>query len=157
MRVAVAGTFGPVHDGHRSLFETALEHGDEGVVVGLTSDSLAQQTRGEPRPVPPFETRRRRLCEEFERLDRWGRDVTIRKLEAPHGTAGTDPTLDALVVSPETEPEVAAINEIRRANGLDPLEPVVVPFVEADDGERISSTRVVRDEIDEHGVARDGE
>jgi len=157
MRVAVAGTFDPIHDGHRSLFEAVLEHGDDGVVVALTSDALARQTRSEPRPVPPFEERRRRVRAELDRLDRWGRDVAFHELEEPLGTAGTDPTLDALVVSPETEPEIAAINERRRANGLAPIEPIVVPFVEADDGDRISSTRVVRDEIDEHGAVRDSE
>lgn len=156
MRVAVAGTFGPIHDGHRALFEAALEHGDEGVVVGLTSDALAEETRGEPRPVPSFQERRRRVREEFEALDEWGREVEIRRLEERHGTADTDPTLDALVVSPETEPEVAEINEVRRANGLDPLEPIVVPFVEAADGERISSTRVVKGDIDEHGTLASG-
>jgi len=31
------------------------------------------------------------------------------------------------------------------------MEGFVVPFVRADDGERVSSTRLVRGEIDEHG------
>lgn len=157
MRVAVAGTFGPIHDGHRALFLAALEHGDEGVAVGLTSDELARETRSEPRPVPPFEERRRRVSDELESLDEWGRDVDVVKLEEPHGTATTDPTLDALVVSPETESEVASINDARRRNGLHPIDPIVVPFVEADDGERISSTRVVNGDVDEHGTVVDGQ
>jgi pantetheine-phosphate adenylyltransferase len=151
VRVAVAGTFGPVHDGHRALFREALRRGDGGVVVGLTSDDLARETRHEPRPVPPFDDRRETLRAELAALDRWDRDVEVREIDDRHDFAATDPTLDALVVSPETEPEVAAINDRRRESGLDPLDPLVVPFVEAEDGERISSTRVVRGEIDEHG------
>lgn len=154
MRVAVAGTFGPIHDGHRALFERALAAGDDGVLVALTSDELAVETRDEPRPVPPFEERRRRLATELERLDDWGRDVEIRKLEDRHGIASDDPSIDALVVSPETADEVAAINDARHRNGLDPIEAIVVPFVRAEDGERISSTRIVQGEVDEHGALR---
>ena len=151
MRVAVAGTFGPIHDGHRALFERALEAGDEGVIVALTSDELASETRSEPRPVPTFEERRRRVKEALQQLDEWDRDITIRKLHDRHGIASEDPSIDALVVSPETADEVAAINDRRVQNGLDPIDGIVVPFVRADDGERISSTRMVKGEIDEHG------
>lgn len=151
MRVAVAGTFGPIHDGHRALFERALEAGDEGVIVALTSDELASETRSEPRPVPTFEERRRRVKEALQQLDEWDRDITIRKLHDRHGIASEDPSIDALVVSPETADEVGAINDRRVQNGLDPIDGIVVPFVRADDGERISSTRMVKGEIDEHG------
>ncbi|WP_121823479.1 phosphopantetheine adenylyltransferase [Halostella salina] len=151
MRVVVAGTFGPVHDGHRALFEAALERGDEGVVVGLTSDELARSSRD--RPVPPFEQRRERVATEVDRLDEHGRDIEIRRIEDEYGFADDDPTLDAIVVSPETDDRVAEINRRRTDRGFEPLEQVVVPHVLADDGERISSTRVVRGEIDEHGNA----
>jgi len=153
MRVAVAGTFGPVHDGHRALFETALERGDEGVVVALTSDEFARGKR--ERPVPDFADRRRAVREELERLDRWDRDVEIRTLHDEHGIASTDESIDALVVSPETAHEIADINDERASRGFDPIEGFVVPFVRADDGERISSTRLVHGEIDEHGTALD--
>jgi pantetheine-phosphate adenylyltransferase len=155
VRVAVAGTFGPLHDGHRALFRAALEHGDGGVLVALTSDKLAQRTRHEPRPVPPFEERQRAVAVAVERIDEWGRDVAIRRLEEPRGIASTDPELDALVLSPETAAELEAINETRRAHGLDPLLGLVVPYVLADDGERISSTRIANGEIDEHGRLTD--
>lgn len=155
MRVAVAGTFGPLHDGHRSLFRTALEHGDDGVVVGLTSDELAVETRHEPRPIPSYEERRDSVAAALADLDRWDRGVEIREIDDEHDFAASDPAIDALVVSPETEPEVDPINDRRVAAGLDPVEPIVVPFVTAEDGERISSTRLVRGEIDEHGASRE--
>jgi len=155
MRVAVAGTFGPIHDGHRRLFETALERGDEGVVVGVTSDDLAQETRRKPRPVPPFSERRARVREELRDLDRWDRDVTVRRLTGRYAIAASDPELDALVVSPETCGEIAEINRRRIENGRHPIEGIVVPYVRAADGERISSTRMVEGEIDEHGAVAD--
>lgn len=151
MRVAVAGTFGPLHDGHRALFEAAVELGEDGVVVALTSDDLAVETRHEPRSIPPFAERRRAVAAELARINQWDRDIELRKLETEEGIATDDPTIDALVVSPETAPEIASINETRRARGMEPLRGIVVPYVLAEDGERISSTRIVQGEIDEHG------
>lgn len=151
MRVAVAGTFGPLHDGHLALFETALEFGTDGVVVALTDDELAVRTRHEPRPIPSFTDRRQAVTEALSRLDRWERDVVVRALEQEDGIATDDPDLDALVVSPETAPELEWINQTRRERGMQPLRGLVVPYVLADDGERISSTRIVRGEIDAHG------
>ena len=151
MRVAVAGTFGPLHDGHRALFETALELGADGVVVGLTSDDLAPETRSEPRPIPTATEREKAVRAALADLDEWGRDVELRRIEDEYDVVTTDPTLDALVVSPETGDELRTINGARREAGIDPLVGIVVPFVLAEDGERISSTRIVKGEIDEHG------
>lgn len=153
MRIAVAGTFGPLHDGHRALFQAALERGDEGVVVGLSSDEFATETRRpDPRPIPPYEERKRQVKATLDALDEWDRVVEIRKFTDEHGFADDDPSLDALVVSPETDEEVAAINHQRTNHGMNPLTPIVVPYAHAEDGEPISSTRIVNGEIDEHGT-----
>lgn len=149
MRTIVAGTFGPIHDGHRALFRKALERGDEGVLVGLTSDEFATANR--TRPVPPFDQRRERVRETLSALDEWGREVEIRELNDRIGFAGTETDVDALVTSPETCGQLATINHRRAQNGLDSIEGIVVPYVRAADGERISSTRLVAGEIDEHG------
>jgi pantetheine-phosphate adenylyltransferase len=149
MKVVVAGTFGPLHDGHRALLERALEAGDEGVVIGVTTDEFANATRD--RRVPPHSERVQAVREAIDALDEWDREVEIRPVEDDYGFADDDPSLDALVVSPETDEEVAEINRRREKRGMDPLETLVVPYEYAEDGERISSTRIVAGEIDEHG------
>jgi pantetheine-phosphate adenylyltransferase len=149
MDVALGGTFDPVHDGHVALFRRALELGD--VTVGLTSDELAPRTRHQERVVRPYDERERTLREELRPLaDEYDREFEIRTLETPTGIA-TEPQFDVLVVSPETKTGGEEINRIREERGHDPLRIEVVDHVAAEDGERISSTRIVRGEIDRHG------
>ena len=149
MDVALGGTFDPIHDGHRALFERAFERGD--VTIGLTSDDLAPTTRHKDRPIRSYDRRRRDLDEELpDFAAEYDREYTIRKLTEPTGIA-TEPQFDVLVVSPETKTGGKRINEIRRERGHDLLDLEVVDHVYAEDGDIISSTRIVRGEIDEHG------
>ncbi|MFB6111381.1 MAG: phosphopantetheine adenylyltransferase [Halobacteriaceae archaeon] len=149
MQVALGGTFDPVHDGHRALFRRAFERGD--VTVGLTTDALAPKTRAEDRYVRPYDVRRDALVDELQQYAaEYGRQFEIRPLEEPTGIA-TEPQFDVLVVSPETVDGGKRINEIRASQDVEPLELEVVDHVLAEDGDIISSSRIVRGEIDEHG------
>lgn len=149
MNVALGGTFDPVHDGHRALFERAFELGD--VTIGLTSDDLAPKTRHKDRPIRSYDHRREELAAELGAFaEEYDRTFEIRKLEEPTGIA-TEPQFDVLIVSPETKTGGKRINEIRREDGLELLDIEVVDHVYAEDGDIISSTRIVRGEIDEHG------
>jgi pantetheine-phosphate adenylyltransferase len=159
----LGGTFTPIHNGHRALlhkaFQTASHDGpgDGHVVVALTSTELAAETRSDPEHVEmlgPYADRRDALDDELARLaGAYTASYEVHRLEDTLGPAATRDDVDALVVSPEAKAQHRAyqLNERRRENGLRPLEVHTPPFVTAEDGRRISSTRIRDGEIDVHG------
>ena len=149
VRVAVGGTFDPLHEGHLALlkkaFQVAGRYGT--VVIALTSDEMAKSQR--TRKVRDFQTRERNLREIL--LSRLGASrFEVEKLHDVFGSA-IEEDYDIIVVSPETLPMAYQINEIRRENKLDPIRIVSIECQMAEDNERISSTRICMGEIDGKG------
>jgi pantetheine-phosphate adenylyltransferase len=145
MRVAVGGTFQPLHDGHKMLLRKAYEL-SKNVDVGLTSDEMARSMR--TRPVKNYEEREKALREWVKK--EIGVEPSIFEINDPYG-----PTLnedyDCIVVSAETFPTAIKINQMRVDRGKSPLTIYRIECVLAEDGRPISATRVVKGEIDVHG------
>ena len=59
--------------------------------------------------------------------------------------------VQALVVSQETENKGKVLNEMRQERNLPLVEVIMVPMVLAQDGNRISTTRIRNSEIDSEG------
>ena len=144
-RVAVGGTFNPLHDGHIALLKKAVElcRGGE-LLIGLTSDEM---TRKKDHEVDDYHTR---LNDVMRFIKTLGIIPTIVKLDDPYGPTVRE-NFDYLVVSPETHPSGLKINKIRSEKNLKQLKIVLVDYVLADDGLPISSTRIRNGEIDNHG------
>jgi pantetheine-phosphate adenylyltransferase len=142
-KVAVGGTFDQFHRGHRILLEKAFQIGEK-VIIGVTSDEFG----GEKGEIEPCNVRMSNLNTLLEGKSNY----LLARLEEHYGPTVEDESIDALVVSQETEPTAQEINHIRRLKGLKPLEIITIDMVLADDGNPISSTRIRRGEIDKKGT-----
>lgn len=144
-RVAVGGTFNPLHDGHKALLLKAVELSRGGdLLIGLTSDEMARNK------IHEVDDYRSRYDEVLKFIRTLGVNPRILKLDDPYGPTIRD-DFEYLVVSPETQPAGEKINRIRSEKNLKALKIVLVDYVLADDGLPISSTRIRKGEIDNHG------
>ena len=149
MRVATGGTFDILHDGHKALLDAAFAPRPATVLIGLTTDRFARETRTSVNPYP----QRARNLDRYLRLQ--GRKgFSLEPIDDAFGPADDLPELDVLVVSAERAHVGQTLNEARAAKGLAPLEVRPVPMVLAQDGLPIQSRRIRAGTIDRHGRRR---
>ncbi|MEM2369336.1 MAG: phosphopantetheine adenylyltransferase [Candidatus Bathyarchaeia archaeon] len=146
--VGVGGTFDELHKGHKVLLKTAFEYG-ETVWIGLTTDGFAKKLR-KNHGIAPYDVRLRNLMKFLEDLSVSSR-AEIVPLDDPYGPAASNPEIEAIVVSRETEEKAREINILRGRRGIKPLEVIVIDMVLAEDQIPISTTRIKRGEINHEG------
>ena len=148
MRVCLGGTFNILHDGHKSLIDKALElAGDDGSIhIGIVIGDIIKNKRN----VNSFDFRKRVVLEYISGKKKKGVLVVVLPIKTRFGVA-VDKDYDFIIVSPETKNIADEINIKRKENGKKELNIFVVPFVLAEDGKPISSTRILNKEIDSKG------
>ena len=141
-------TFDIIHSGHKALLQKALEVGDI-VLIGLTTDARASKNRNKTQ-INNYNIRLanlQNLLKSMKSLDKF----QIVPLENDWGPSVVDEDFEAIIVSDETKYTAQKINKIRSADGKTELEIVVVPMIRAQDGNRISSSRIRNKEINSEG------
>src|SRR5437867_8272317 len=146
MRVVLGGTFDILHEGHEALLRAAFEGRPAEVLIGLTTDRFARESRTR---VNSYGVRERNL-KRLLAARRW-RPARIEPIDEAYGPADDLPDLDVLVVSAERHAVAVALNGARTAHGLRPLEIRAVPMVLAQDGLPIASRRIRAGLIDRTG------
>lgn len=145
--VAMGGTFDIIHKGHLRLLSEAFSISSK-VIIGLTSDELAEK-RGKTL-LNNYEKRFETLLNTIKR-NFPSNTFQISKLDNDFGPAVLEENVQALVVSDETGNQGEILNRLRAEKNLSPVKIVIVPMVLAQDGNRISTTRIKNSEIDVEG------
>lgn len=148
MITILGGTFAFLHPGHKELLSAAVRTGNR-VVVGLTTDAYLLENKKYGNV--PYAERKKKVAEYLKSL---GASFDIVELSSKEGNSESGEDYGCIVVSEETHHKALRINETRLENGLKPMEIVVVPYVLAEDLFPVSSTRIIKGEIDENGKRR---
>lgn len=145
--VAMGGTFDIIHKGHLALLSKAFLVSDN-VIIGLTGDELANKKGKKLNHTYP---QRLQLLEKTIKEKFQNKSYTISRLDNDFGPAVLEKNVQALIVSDETAYQGDVLNKMRREKNLAPVQVVLIPMILAQDGKRISSTRIRNSEIDTQG------
>lgn len=146
--VAVGGTFDELHRGHKALLLKAFDIGEH-VQIGLCSDTFVKKL-SKPHITASYDQRLREL-EAFLRQNRLCKRAEIVRIDDLFGATLSDRSIEALVVSKETEPIASVINKKRRETGLPLLQILSMEMIPSDNHIPISTTRIRLGEIDREG------
>jgi len=147
MKICVGGTFNNLHKGHKVMLKKAFEYaGKEGTVfIGLATGELIKKKL----KTKKIEIRKKNL-EKYLIYEGYNKQAIIVPITNKFGLT-LDEDFNAIVISPETERIAIEINHKRVSRNKKPLKIIKIPFVLAEDGKPISSTRINNKEIDENG------
>ncbi|ELR12654.1 cytidylyltransferase [Acanthamoeba castellanii str. Neff] len=128
----LGGTFDRLHAGHKIMLTIAVLSTEQKMVVGITGDEMLKNKKhGDV--MQPYQQRASTTVDFLNAINPSVAYETI-EINDPYGPTLTGPTFNAIIVSEETQKGAADINEKRKANGLQPLEVIVVQLVHAPPG-----------------------
>ncbi|XP_010592773.1 bifunctional coenzyme A synthase isoform X1 [Loxodonta africana] len=118
-RGAVGGTFDRLHNAHKVLLSVSCILAQERLVVGVADKDLLK-SKLLPELLQPYEVRVEHLSEFLVDV-KPSLTFDLIPLLDPYGPAGSDPSLEFLVVSEETYRGGMAVNRFRLENDLEEL------------------------------------
>lgn len=143
-KVAVAGTFNVLHEGHKALLDRAIWMADE-LFIGITSDSMAGEDRTD---VIPFYLRRKAI-ENY--VISKGEIATIFEINDIYGPPEIMDDIDILVVSEETKENGKILTRMREKRGLKPMKLDVVSIYRNCDGEKLNARDIMKGDVSRDG------
>jgi pantetheine-phosphate adenylyltransferase len=145
--VALGGTFDIIHKGHLALLSKAFSISSH-AIIGLAGDDLVEKMG---KKLVNNYSKRLGILQSTIKENFPNSSFTISKLENDFGPAAIEGNVDALVVSEETSNKGEILNKLRQEKNLPQVQVVIVPMILAEDGGRISTTRIRNSEIDTEG------
>ncbi len=146
--VVVGGTFDELHRGHKTLLMKAFDIAEH-VQIGLCSDDFVKRL-SKPHLTAPYNQRLKEL-KAFLRQKELHKRAEIVRIDDPYGTTLFNRSIEALVVSKETESMALVINKKRREAELPPLQIIAIDMIPSENQAPISTTRIRCGEMDREG------
>lgn len=147
--VVCGGTFDHFHRGHEGFLLFILSLSDK-VLLGLTTDKYILDKKLNS-SIENYNKRKNSIEEFFSKENVLGR-VEIEPIDNVFIPRKWEKlSIDAIVVSKNTEKGGELINQKRKELGLKPLKILIAPPVFAEDGDLISSERIRNGEINRAG------
>lgn len=129
--VVLGGTFDRIHLGHKILLTEAVLRTTNRLVVGVTDDSMTNSKKLYEL-ILPVEQRIKEVEDFLNEIDPT-LNYEIVPISDPFGPTKSDPDMDMILVSKETEKGGQKVNELRKQNGLPELDIFCIEVVETDD------------------------
>jgi len=142
--VAIGGTFDHLHSGHAFLLSIACLIAKEKVIIGITDESMITHKENSDL-IQTKEVREGsvlRFVDNFYNFNK--KEIVMSTLQDPYGPTIEDPTIEAIVVSPESRIGAIKINEIRIKRNMKPMKLVDVEHLKLSDGTILSSSYIRR-------------
>jgi pantetheine-phosphate adenylyltransferase len=148
MKVCIGGTFNIFHKGHEQLIDKAINSaGKNGYLfIGITEGNINKLKKN----VKSFEERKKKIQSYIQNKKKIPK-INIEFIKNKYGPSLKE-DFDIIIVSPETIENAKEINTKRKQIGKKQLEIIQIPFVLADDGKPISSSRIAKHEINKNGL-----
>lgn len=144
--VAVGGTFDRMHAGHRLLLTAAAWAAKDVLRIGITADCLLGSKKHR-HLIASFEERSQAAVDFARKVKPALSQIVVSELRDSAGPSATEQSIEALVVSNETEAGARTINTIRYNSGLTPMNLIVVDILETTVQHKLSSTALREAEI----------
>ncbi|AGO12856.1 AaceriAGL356Cp [[Ashbya] aceris (nom. inval.)] len=148
---ALGGTFDHLHDGHKILLSVAALVTASRLIVGITDEELLKSKKYKEQ-LQSFDERRDNVCSFLHRL-KPELEIKIFALHDVCGPTGSEPDIEALIVSEETVAGAQTINDTRESKGMSKLAVHVVNVLGGEEADKwknkLSSTELRRRLMDE--------
>lgn len=129
--VVLGGTFDRIHLGHKILLSEAALRATERLVIGVTDESMISSKKLYEL-ILPVNQRIKEVKDFLSEIDPTLK-YDIVPISDPFGPTKSDPDMDMIIVSKETERGGLKVNELRKQNGLPELEIFCIEVVESDE------------------------
>lgn len=147
-QAVVGGTFDRFHRGHQKLIDTAFEQSSQ-VTIGLTQPEM-YQNKVLADLIQDFDTRKEQL-ESYLTEKGYRERAVIMPIVDIYGNTLQESEIEVIFMTEENLPNVERINTKRKEIDFPEIKTVLVPYVEDQNGENITSERIRKGEIDSNG------